>query len=64
MKKFESKKAKVDPRNNLGPPQEFAEMVGLASGGHIFTANVPQPESMLFILYLLIIFVKCYLPFL
>jgi len=46
----------VDTRGNLGVPQEFVGMVGLSTGGHIYTSNVPQPESKHFLLCSLIIF--------
>lgn len=36
---------KVDARGGLGVPQEFAGMVGLAGGGHLYAANMPQQES-------------------
>lgn len=35
---------KVDARSSLGVPQDFAGMVGLAGGGHLYGA-VPQQES-------------------
>lgn len=35
----------MDARGGLGVPQEFSGMVGLAGGGHIYAANVPQQES-------------------
>lgn len=35
----------MDARGSLGVPQDFAGMVGLSSGGHIYAANVPQQDS-------------------
>lgn len=35
----------VDARSGLGVPQEFAGMVGLSSGGHIYATNVQTQES-------------------